>query len=136
MTPGSILGVIVLSDEDDGSSSKMDHFIPKQFLDPNDPRYDEPLNLRTTTSGRALSDYALCAGLQSAAARSAERVVFGAIVGVPPELASADAVASIATDASAREDFYTALLDDPDMQEVVDDDDGDPAGPGRAATVM
>jgi hypothetical protein len=129
--PGSILGVIVLSDEDDGSSSKMDHFAPKQFLDAHDPRYDEPLNLRTYYHPDELfptTRYVL--GFKALRPEAPERVVFGAIVGVPPELAGADAVANIATDASAREDFYTALLDDPHMQEVVDDDTATVPGQG------
>ena len=42
----SLIAIIVVTDEEDCSSSNTKHFTPPTYLDPNDPLASQPLNLR------------------------------------------------------------------------------------------
>jgi hypothetical protein len=117
----SLLAVVVLSDEDDGSSNSVEHFIPKQFLDPNDPRYNEPLNLRNFYHKDEL--YPLTRyvdGLQALRPSNQNLVVFGAIAGVPAEALNAVGTQDVGTNSMVRQAFYERVLADPMMQEMID----------------
>ncbi|MFI5308970.1 MAG: hypothetical protein ACHQ53_16550, partial [Polyangiales bacterium] len=52
--PVSLLGVVVLTDEDDCSASDTHVFTPPQFLDPNDPLAMQGMNLRCHYNKKAL----------------------------------------------------------------------------------
>ena len=114
----SVLAVVVLSDEDDGSSRDTHHLTPRKFLDQASEIAKQPINLRNYYNPDELYPRArYIEGFKLLRPRAPQQVVFGAIVGVPPELDGDDEVGDIATDAEAREAFYDTLLDDPQMQE-------------------
>ena len=115
----SLIAVLVVSDEDDGSSLDTHHFT--LMPDPSDPLSEQPLNLRNHYNPDELYPISrYVAGLQELRHGRDDLVVFGAIAGVPPDLVDAQHTGGIAEDAMAREAFYDAVLDDPRMQEQVD----------------
>jgi hypothetical protein len=118
----SVIAVIVVSDEEDCSSMDTRHFTPPQFLDPADPLAQQGLNLRCFFNPQNLFDVQRYVdGLQALRPDSPATVIFGAIVGVPPDLVDADARAGLDFgDEEAREAFYTNILNDPRMQELPD----------------
>jgi hypothetical protein len=125
----SLIAVILVTDEEDCSSSNNLHFTPKKFLDANSALYTQPLNLRCYYAGMEtdpakselypVSRYVL--GFQELRPDNKNLVIFGAIAGVPPKLVDKEHLDKVDfTDDTAREAFYTQLLADPAMQEVPD----------------
>jgi hypothetical protein len=127
-----VLGIILITDEEDGSSANTSHFTPPQFLDPSNPLASEPLNLRDFYHPdelypveRYVSGYkALHPGHQ-------DLVVFGAITGVPADLVDANAIAKAEQSTKARSAFYDKILSDPRMKERVDPASMDTPGTGN-----
>jgi hypothetical protein len=119
----SLLGVVVLTDEDDCSISDTQPFTPPQFLDPSDPLIKQGMNVRCHFHPQSLyATERYVNGLRALRPGNEDLVVFAAITGVPPDLVSADALAHIdLADAKQRDQFYKDLLNDTRMQETIDD---------------
>ncbi len=120
----SLLAVVVVSDEDDCSPKNI-HL----FEDPSTAGIDlaeQPLNLRCHHNKDELHPIeryvdnfkALRPGME-------ERVIFGAIAGVPPELVEDKAdllehvLGKVEADPAELEDFYAGILEHEDMQETI-----------------
>jgi hypothetical protein len=99
--PGSLLAVVVLTDEEDCSESD-----PRVF-DPGSPTYPGDLNLRCFQYPGALHATERYSDGLLATRERPEDLLYAVIAGVPPHLAGAD---------------YATILADPDMQEMVDPD--------------
>lgn len=128
----SVIAVVVLTDEDDGSSSNTRHLTPTSFLDPKDPLASIPFDLRNMAAPDEL--YMLkryVNGLRALRPNNENLIVFGAIAGVPPDLVDADAIAKAEASDDAREAFYDHVMNDPRMQETVD-----PATSGANARLL
>jgi hypothetical protein len=116
----SLVAVVVLTDEDDGSASDPKIFTAPSLLDPNDPLATQPLNLRDFFNPMKLYPVdRYVQGLRALRPGQTDRVVFGAIVGVPVDLVDAQAIAAADTDAAARDAFYQKVLADPRMKEML-----------------
>jgi hypothetical protein len=121
--PVSLLGVVVLTDEDDCSASSTHVFTPPAFLDPNDPLVKQSMNLRCHFNQKALYPVERYVnGLHALRAGNEDLVVFAAITGVPPDLVDAEALRKVDfANATQRDAFYQRLLGDSRMREVVID---------------
>lgn len=107
----AILGVILLTDEDDCSTTDTELF------DPSSVRYGGVLNLRCFQFQEALHPVSRYVDGLQALKRDRRRVVFSAIVGVPPDLVP-----------EPGDVDFDRVLDDPRMAEVLD-----PSMPTRLA---
>jgi hypothetical protein len=118
----SLIAIIVVTDEEDCSSKSVEHFIPKQFLDANDQRYNEPLNLRCFYHKDELYPVTrYIDGFKALRPDNPNLVIFAAITGVPKELVDKDVLAKTdLTKESQRDAFYANILADTRMQEMVD----------------
>jgi hypothetical protein len=122
----SILAVVLVTDEDDCSSMDFSHLIPPDQLDPNDPEQAKLLmqgfNVRCLMNPDHLFPVSRYAdGLKNLRPNSEGLIVFGAIVGVPTELVTPEALAAVDfADDTAREAFYDGILAAPEMQQTVD----------------
>ncbi|HEX2678171.1 MAG TPA: hypothetical protein VHM19_16065 [Polyangiales bacterium] len=127
----SLLGIVMVTDEEDCSSSVTKHFTPANFLDPSDPLYAQDLNLRCFYNPQNLYPVErYVKGFQALHEGNKQLVVYAAIVGVPPDLVDAQARKMVDfKDAASRDAYYTKLLGDPRMQEVPDP--ARPMGQGR-----
>lgn len=119
----SLLAVIVMTDEDDCSMRTTAPFLPASQLPPDSPYKGQDLNLRCHYNQDVLYDVEkrYLRVLRVLRPDHPDRVVFGALVGVPAD--SVDALVLSAfdySDYSARSHFYDGILDDPRMQEVLD----------------
>ena len=121
----SLLLIVVLSDEDDCSATDSSLFTPNAYLSPDDPLLAQGLNMRCARNPERLFPIARYANALRMLRPGAEQLVlFAAITGVPPARVSREALAELDYgDDEAREAFYQALLDDPQMQERLDDND-------------
>jgi hypothetical protein len=110
--------VIVLSDNEDCSSTDASLFLPDDQLDPADPLRGQPDALRCTANpGRLGAEAQFAQSLQTLRVGQADRVLWFPIAGFPDGLASPGAYsASGFANASERAAFYTALLDDSHMR--------------------
>jgi hypothetical protein len=124
----SVLAVVLVTDEEDCSSNNTTHLMPGHQLPMDDPRRLQGLNLRCYYASQEPEPNALfdieryVIGLQALRPGYGQRVVFGAIVGVPPELVSESAIASVDfSDDAERSAHYQAILNHPDMQYRIDD---------------
>jgi hypothetical protein len=124
----SVLAVVLVTDEEDCSSSNSAHFQPEFELPVDDPRAMQGLNTRCYHASLEPEPNELfdveryVNGLRTLRPGYAQRVVFGAIVGVPPALVSESAIAAVDfSDAAERSAHYAAILGDPDMQYRVSD---------------
>jgi hypothetical protein len=124
----SLIAVLLLTDEDDCSSSDFDHLRPDNgTLDQDDPLKLQGVNTRCHFEGLE-EDSALHSaqryvdGLRALRPDAEHLVLFGAIAGMPIEAVGADALADVDfTDEESREAFYEDLLAHPGMQERIDD---------------
>lgn len=122
-----LLAVIVVSNEDDCSSRELRHFTPSQFLDPDDPSdaelLQQGLNTRCHFNPQELFEVSrYVRGFKALHPFNEQSVIFGALVGVPPDAIGGrpDPTAAEA-DPAVDERYFQALLAHPAMQEVVDD---------------
>jgi len=121
----SVIAVVLVTDEDDCSSKDTRHWIPPQFLDPSVPAdatlLQQGLNVRCHFNAQNLYvTERYTNGLKALRPGNEQLVVFGAIVGVPPETVST-IPADYAENPAAQAAFYDAILSHPKMQETVDD---------------
>jgi hypothetical protein len=120
----SLISIVVVSDEEDCSSQETRHFTPDIYLDPSDPLASQDLNLRCFHNPQNLYNLERYVnGFKALRPGNEQLVTFAAIVGVPPELVSEDALAGVDfTDDGARGAFYDRILSHERMQEVIDGD--------------
>jgi hypothetical protein len=118
----TLLGIVMVTDEEDCSSRSTMHFQPPQFLDPSSPLYTQDLNLRCYYNKQNLYEVnRYVAGLHALRGGNTDLVVFAAISGVPVELVNEQARSAVDFgNPSAREAYYQGLLNDPKMQETPD----------------
>jgi hypothetical protein len=118
----SVIAVVVVTDGEDCSSARLDHFAPPDRLPPNDPLTSQPMNLRCFFNQQ--NQYPLeryLNGLKALRPNNEHLVVFGAIAGVPPDLVHPEEYARVDwNDDAARDAFYDQILNDPRMQEAVE----------------
>lgn len=143
LRPDSVLAIVVLSDEDDCSTDDrrvFDWGAAAPFDDPTNPdpgdpsspyaqRFQRPANTRCVRFANALYDVERFVDGLLALRAEPQRVVFTAIVGVPPDL-----VDDVDQGEGARN--LDAMLVDPRMDyEVIDDADGFPLSDIRTACI-
>jgi hypothetical protein len=120
----SVIGIVIVTDEEDCSSKDTRHVRPPAFLDPNNPDdatlLQQGLNVRCAFNEQNLYTKERYINAFKALRPGKEPlVVFAAIAGVPP-----DAIANIpedfATNDVARSAFYQQIYTHPQMQPTVD----------------
>lgn len=116
----SVLAVVMVTDEEDCSSNDTAHLAPAFDTQGLNTRcYYEALRPepnRLFDVGRYVT------GLRLLRPGYEHRVVFGAIVGVPPALVTEAALSEVDfSSASERNAHYATILDDPMMQQTIDD---------------
>ena len=122
----SLIAVVLVTDEDDCSVKDPRHLRPPQYLDPGNEAesklLEQGLNVRCQLNPQNLYESSRYVdGLRALRPDSEGLVVLGAITGVPAELVTPAALASVDfTDHAARDAFYDALLEDPSMQPGID----------------
>ena len=123
----SVIGLVVVTDEEDCSSSDLSHFVPgaattglntRCFFEGQRP---EPNNLFDVER--------YIAGFKALRPGAEDLVIFSAIVGVPPELVTPEQLAGVDFhDPQQSNAFFDGLLAAPAMQETLDTrDNTDPA---------
>jgi hypothetical protein len=116
----SLIAIVLVTDEEDCSSRRMDHFIPGASPNGLNTRcYYE--SLRGADSNLfAVDRYTQLFPMLRPG--NEQLVVFGAIVGVPPELVTPEKIAAVDYDDPAAVDaFYDGILAHEQMQYVLDD---------------
>lgn len=117
----STLLIVVVTDSDDCSSSRTDHFaIPSS---PDDPLHQQSQTVRCALNRGNMFDvkrYVL--GFPALRAGHEDSVLFAAIAGVPRDLIDASAQAQL-VDGARREVYYSRILNDPRMEERTQDAD-------------
>ena len=120
----SLVAIVLVTDEEDCSSRRMDHF----QLDPSGPLAMQGLNLRCyyeslkPDGGNIFSTERYTQLFKMLRPGSEQLVIFGAIVGVPPELVTPEQLAMIDYENPAAVDsFYDGILAHPMMQYAIDD---------------
>jgi len=119
----SLLAVVMVTDEDDCSSSDLSHFVPGNLLPPENPLAMQGLNVRCHLNPQnkfPIQRYV--EGLRWLRPDSENLVVFGAITGIPTNLVNASALSAVDFENPASvATFYDGILASPDMTEVIDD---------------
>ncbi|MDH5672134.1 MAG: hypothetical protein OEZ06_08295 [Myxococcales bacterium] len=127
MRPGggddaSVVAVVIVTDEEDCSSRDTRHLVPPGFLADDSPLKAQGLNTRCFNNPDNLFEVSRYVdGFKRLRPGQEDRLVFGLIAGVPPDLVNADARSGVDfSDATQRDAYYDGLLADDRMQEVVD----------------
>jgi hypothetical protein len=107
----SLLAIVIVSDEDDCSSSRTDDVAELA---------QEQRNLRCFLHKQALYETSrYSSGFRALRPGHEDLVLFAAIVGVPKDLVDKDARAAVSwRDTMQRDAYYARILSDPRMQEV------------------
>jgi hypothetical protein len=115
--PGSLLAIVVVTDEEDCSSKNTSHFVSTN--DPNNPLSKQGINLRCYYNKQNLFEIVrYVKGYQGLRPGHERDVLFAAIVGVPPELVSREARAEVDfTNQSERDAYYDRMLNDVRLRE-------------------
>lgn len=121
----SLVVVVVVSDEDDCSVRDTEHLRPNNQLPADSPYRAQDINLRCLLNTQFNYDIKAryYEGFRQLRPSTPDRVMFAAIVGVPPELASSDALAKVdfdTTDPRSRQAFFDAILSDDQMKIEID----------------
>jgi len=113
----SQIAIIVVTDEEDCSSKNTGHFVSTN--DPSNPLSKQGINLRCYYNKQNLFDpERYIKGYQGLRPGNEQLVVYGAIVGVPVDLVSAEARADVDwNDQTSRDAYYDNILNDSRMQE-------------------
>ena len=133
-TSPSLVAIVVVTDEEDGSAKTTEHLYPTTQLAMDSPYYDQDINLRTFYNPQnlygVLSRY--WRGYRGLRPGNEQLVVFAGIVGVPPDLVDADARSQLdSANQEGVDAFYDRILDDPRMQEVIDPESHPGIGTGN-----
>jgi len=117
----SVVAVIVVTDEDDCSSSSTEQFVPQDYLLPASPYFKQDKNQRCFLNKDKLYDIdRYLKGLRALRPGREDLVIFAGIVGVPTDLVDETALGKVDfKDAGKRDRFYQGILDDQRMQEVL-----------------
>jgi hypothetical protein len=117
MRRDALLGIILVTDEEDCSSKSTEHFISTN--DPANPLSKQGINVRCYYNKQNLFEVErYLKGYPGLKPGHPEDVLFAAIVGVPRELVSAEARATVNFSNKAERDaYYDMILNDPQMQE-------------------
>jgi hypothetical protein len=123
----SLLAIIELSDEDDGSTGEMQLYTPRSGLPANTwvvPSTIDDLNLRPligTNRDHLFKTTRYIESFKALRKDSPNLVVFAAITGVPVDLVDSNATTGVDfTDGAQRDAFYDRMLNDSRMQHVPD----------------
>ncbi len=120
----SLLVIIVLSDEDDGSTGDMGLYAAAQAPAWLEPQTKANPNLRSLIGANRDHLYPTSRYINGFRALRADReqlVVYAAITGVPLDLVDDKATANVKfADEAERNAYYDGVLSDPRMQNVVD----------------
>lgn len=125
-TGRSLIGVVVVTDEEDCSSRTTRHLTPGQFLQADDPLREQPINLRCYYNEQNLYGVErYINSLRALRPGNEDLVVFAAIAGVPADLVQLRDGAGVQlvdlADPVARARWYDTMMDDPRMQQRVDE---------------
>jgi hypothetical protein len=115
--PGSLLAIVVVTDEEDCSSRNTSHFVSTN--DPMNPLSKQGINLRCFYNKQNLFEIdRYVKGFQGLRPGRERDVLFAAIVGVPVELVSAEARSQVDfADEASRDAYYEGILNDTRMIE-------------------
>lgn len=130
----SLIAIIVVSDEEDCSSSNTEHFIQSADAPDGSPyKTMTNLNLRCKDNPQNLFPVQrYISGFKALRPDAENLVIFAGIVGVPPDLVDQKALANVdLTSPSSRTAFYDGILNDPRMIETVDPQSLQVAGKGN-----
>jgi len=122
----SLIGIIMVTDEEDCSSSNTVHFTPAQYLPDGNMLKDQPINLRCFYNKNNLYGVErYINGLRALRQGQENLVVFAAIAGIPTdlvELRDADGNPTVdLDDDDSRNQWYSRILGDQRMIERVDE---------------
>jgi hypothetical protein len=119
----SLLAVVLVTDEDDCSSSDLSHFLPQNLLPDGSPLKEQGLNVRCHLNQQNLFPIQRYVdGFRRLRPGSENLVVFGAITGVPTGMVDASALGAVDFEDSASVNaFYDGILASAEMTETVDD---------------
>ena len=120
----SLLAVVLVTDENDCSSSDLSHLVPPSPMLPADsPLRMQGLNVRCHLNPDNLYPIQRYVdGLRLLRPEGSNLVVFGAITGVPTKLVDGSALANVDfKDQTSIDSFYDGILAAPEMKEVIDD---------------
>jgi hypothetical protein len=130
----SLIAIILLTDEEDCSPRTTEHLKPPEQYPPNTQYAQEDINLRCFLHPELSYDVKnrYFVGLRALRPGHENTVVFAAITGVPTDLVNSDARGPVDfSDAQARDAYYTGILDDPRMQETIDQSTNPGTGTGN-----
>jgi hypothetical protein len=115
----SLLGIILLTDEDDQSSQKTDYLA--NITDPTNPLARQGVQVRAFLNPQFLYDTSrYINGFKAIRPALPNLVVFAAITGVPTDLVDARARMNVDfTDDAQRNAYYDKIAKDPRMQQTV-----------------
>jgi hypothetical protein len=118
----SVVGVVIVTDEEDCSTFDTRHLTPDIYLAPDSELAQQGLNLRCFYNPDHLYPVSRYVnGLKRMREGNEALMVFAVIAGVPTDLVDAAARAAVSfDDADARDAYYDGLLSDMRMQEIVD----------------
>jgi hypothetical protein len=113
----SLIAIIIVSDEEDCSSKDTRHFMSSN--DPANPLSKQGINLRCFYNKMNLFEIdRYVKGFQGLRPGNSQLVIYGAIVGVPPDLVDAKAREGVDfDDQTSRDAYYDMILSHPAMQE-------------------
>ncbi|MDD9947167.1 MAG: hypothetical protein OXU20_39370 [Myxococcales bacterium] len=119
----SLIAIVLVTDEEDCSSSTTDHFVPQRSLPPGSKYEGQGQNLRcffnANTNLYQVSRYV--DGYKALRPEAYKNlVIFAAIAGVPKDLVEPEDIENIYEDEDARAAFYGTILGDPRMVEEID----------------
>jgi hypothetical protein len=129
-----LISIVVVTNEDDCSPRNTEFLKPKEQYSMDSPYYGQDLNLRCFYNQSLLYDVTAryLYGFKQLRPGNEELVTFAAIVGVPSDLVSSEALAQIDfSDATSRDKFYDDMLNDTRMQQVVDPSTNAGQGTGK-----
>jgi len=114
----SLLGIVLLTDEDDQSSQKTEYL---GVTDTSNPIARQGVQVRSLMNPQNLYDVQrYIRGFKQLRPGQEELVVFAAIAGVPLDLVDANARANVDfSDAAQRDAYYDHIADDPRMRQTV-----------------
>jgi hypothetical protein len=122
----SALAIIMVTDEEDCSSQSTEHLTPPAFLDPRNPAdvelLKQGLNVRCNFNQQNLFEVSrYINGFKALRPGNENLVMFSAIIGVPPETVSEQALENLRLeDVASRNQFYQNILNHALMQPVVE----------------
>jgi hypothetical protein len=117
----SLIAIVLVTDEEDCSSKRLNHFLPDHSPNPNTRCYFEG---QRGADSNLFSVQRYIQAFKDLRPDRPNLVVFAGIVGVPERLVTPEAMAAVDFKVPAQVDaFFDNILNDRDMQERIDDND-------------